>query len=298
MVLVLGILVAIVATACMNYGVFLSKREVDRLPRLGAHSFLKTLVAFFRSKLWLQAQALQLLAGMLHVIAIGLAPLSVIEPVDTAGISFLVILTVIYLGERAGWVVWLGISVIITGVLFLGISLVRPTHPFSYRPIAVWFFIILLFGVVIYSFYVAFSRKDGREASFVGIGLGVLVGLNAVLIKLAWNDVGHLWHIYHFGSLWRSSYAVMAFLGSLSAQFFFQMALQRGKAMVVVPLVTGFSNMIPIVVGVLALKEPFPTEGKMVLLRLLSFMLIIGGAVLLSLREAKERKSVSATGAG
>jgi drug/metabolite transporter (DMT)-like permease len=217
-----------------------------------------------------------------------------VEPIDTAGICFLVILTVVYLGERASLIDWLGIGVIILGIAFLGFSLVRPTEEFSYRPLVSWFFIILLLGVAVYSFYVAFSRKGEEVSTFLGIGLGVLIGLNAVLIKLAWDDIGNLWHIYQMASLWHSSYAVMAFIGSVGAQVIFQVALQRGRALLLVPLVTGFSNIIPIVVGVLALKEPFPTEFKGIMIRLLSFLMIIGGAILLSLQaEHEESRALS-----
>ncbi len=292
--LIFGVLIAAVAAFCMNYGIFLSKREVDQLPMLGAHGTWKTIKAFATSRPWLKAQGLQLLAGMLHVVAIGLAPLSIVEPIGAAGICFLVILTVVYLGEKASWLDWVGIGVMVLGVALLGVSLVAPKHKFSYHPIVVWFFIILLVSVVFYSFYVGFTKRKEEISVFAGIGLGCLVGLNAILIKLAWNDVGHIWHTYHLGSLWHSSYALLAFLGSLAAQIMFQITLQRGKAMIIVPLQTGFSNMIPIVVGVLALKEPFPTEGKLIFLRLLAFFCIIGGAVLLSLQGEKEKAEAPA----
>ncbi len=291
--LVLGLLVAVASTYCMNYGIFLLKREVDRLPRLGVHSLAKTLKAFVTSVPWLKAQGLQVLGGVLHIVAIGLAPLSLVEPIDTAGICFLVILSVVYLGERARFWDWLGIGTILVGIILLGVTLVRPSEPFSYRPIVAWFFIIVLGALVIRSFWIAFSRRGEDTSAFAGIGLGLLIGLNAVLIKLALNDLGNLWSVYHFGSLWRSSYTVLAFLGSAAAQVFFQVTLQRGRALIIVPLVTGLSNMIPIVVGVLALKDPFPTQSKMILLRLLAFLLIIGGAVLLGLPRSEQSGNLS-----
>ncbi|MHB8780942.1 MAG: hypothetical protein ACYC55_06125 [Candidatus Geothermincolia bacterium] len=282
--LFLGLLVAGLSTFLMNYGVFLLKREVDLLPRLGVHGTLRTIWAFLTSRAWLKAQGLQLAGGFLHIVAIGLAPLSLVEPVDTAGICFLVILTVLYLGERASITDWIGIGVIILGIIMLAVSVVQPHEDFSYNPIITGFFILLLSGIVIYSFFVAFSRRGEEVSAFVGLGLGVLIGLNAILIKLGLNDMGNLWKTYHFASLWHSSYAMMALFGSIVAQVFFQVALQRGRALLVVPLVTGFSNMIPIVVGVLALKEPFPTEFRMVVVRLFSFVFIIGGAIILSIQ--------------
>ncbi|MBU4391071.1 MAG: hypothetical protein KJ920_01285, partial [Actinobacteria bacterium] len=77
----------------------------------------------------------------------------------------------------------------------------------------------------------------------------------------------------------------MAVVFTIIAMVFFQTALQRGAAIVVVPLVTGFSNLIPTVVGFLAFHEPFPSGALMGFFRLASIFLIIGGAVILSLRK-------------
>ncbi len=288
MTLALGILVAAVATFCMNFGIFLAKREVDRLPRLGVHSFWRAIKAFFTSRRWLKSQGIQIIGGGLHVLAIALAPLSVVQPIGAAGVIFLVVLTVAYLGEKADWIDWVGVSIIAVGLALLGVSMVKATQPFSYRPVVSWFFIAFLLGVVAFSFWLAF-RKRGGSSVFAGIGLGVLIGLNAVLIKLAINDVSTLYHQYHMAAFLHSSFLFMAIAGSLIAEVFFQATLQRGKALLTVPLITGLSNMIPIMVGVLALKEPFPTDPKMIALRLLSFVFIISGAVVLSLQGVKQQ---------
>ena len=287
--LALGILVAAVAAFCMNFGIFLAKREVDRLPRLGVHSFGRAIKAFFTSPRWLKSQGIQFMGGGLHVLAIALAPLSVVQPIGAAGVIFLVFLTVAYLGEKAEWIDWVGVSVIVLGLALLGVSMVKATQPFSYRPVVSWFFIAFLLGVVAFSFWLAFRKRGGSCAVFSGIGLGVLIGLNAILIKLAINDVSTLYHQYHLAAVLHSSFLFMAIIGSLIAEVFFQAALQRGKALLTVPLITGLSNMIPIMVGVLALKEPFPTDPKMMALRLLSFTFIISGAVVLSLQGVKQQ---------
>ncbi len=288
--LAFGISVAAAAAFCMNYGIFMAKREVDRLPRLGVHSFFHTFKIFITSRRWLQAQGLQFMAGGLHVLAIALAPLSVVEPIGAAGVIFLVVLTVIYLREKADWIDWVGVSVIVLGLVLLGLSMVKATQPFSYRPVVAWFFIVFLLAVVAFSFFVAFRRR-GSCSVVAGLGLGVLIGLNAVLIKLTIHDVSTLYHQYRLAAFVHSSFFFLAVAGSITAQVFFQMVLQRGKAMLTVPLLTGFSNMIPIMVGVLALKEPFPADPKLMAMRLLSFLFIIGGAVLLSLQGAKQAQA-------
>ncbi len=288
MTLAIGIVVAAAAAFCMNFGIFMAKREVDRLPRLGAHSFGKALRAFFTSRGWLKAQGVQFVGGGLHVLAIALAPLSVVQPIGAAGVILLVVLSVVSLGEKAEWIDWAGVSVIVVGLALLGISMVKATQPFSYRPMVSWFFIAFLLGVVAFSLTIAF-RKKGDCSVYAGLGLGVLIGLNAVLIRLAVHDLTTLYHQYHLAAVFHSSFLWLAIVGSLVAELFFQMALQRGKALLTVPIITGISNMIPIVVGVLALREPFPADPKMMAMRLLSFLFIIGGAVLLSLQGVKQQ---------
>jgi len=52
------------------------------------------------------------------------------------------------------------------------------------------------------------------------------------------------------------------------------------------------SNLIPIIIGILAMHEPLPSSGGMLFLRLGSFVFIVGGSIVLSLRreEGTEKK--------
>jgi drug/metabolite transporter (DMT)-like permease len=286
MALALGVLLALAGTTLINYSNYLMKRELAYLPRIGSESALKTIRAFLSYRPWLQAQGMQISGTFAHGIAVGLAPLSVVQPINAAGICLLVLLAVTRLKEKASLVDWIGISAIILGVMMLGITLVNTTGKTqSYRPVILWFFIVLLVGVVAASLTAAFMREDDRASSFLGIAIGVLVGLTAIFMKMGWTDAGNRWGEFRLAAPLFSSYFWLAIVTTIIAAVLFQIALQRGSAIVVVPLVTGFSNLIPIIVGLVAFREPFPTGGPMVVLRLLSVMFIIGGAVLLSLRR-------------
>ncbi len=286
MALAVGVLLALAGTILINYSNFLIKRELDSLPRIGSESTKSTIRAFLNCRPWLKAQGLQITGAWSHNIAVGLAPLSVVQPINAAGICLLVILAVTRLKEKASLVDWIGIIFVVAGVLMLGFTLVQTTEKtLSYRPVILWLFIILMLGVSITSLFVAFTRKDDRTSSFVGIGVGMLVGLTAIFTKMAWTDVGNRWGEYRVAGFVFSSYFWMAIVLTLIAMVLFQTALQRGSAIVVVPLVTGFSNLIPIIVGLVAFREPFPTSRVMVIMRMSSIFLIIGGAILLSVRR-------------
>jgi uncharacterized membrane protein len=294
MKLAIGALLALVATVLINYSNFLQKRQLEYLPRIGSESTIKTIRAFLSCRPWLQAQGMQIGGAWIHNLAVGLAPLSVVQPINASGICLLVFLAITRLKEKASVVDWIGIISIVAGVLMLGVTLVN-AHAASnaYRPIILWFFIVLMMLVSLSTLIAAFSRKDERASSFLGIGVGCLVGLTAIFTKMAWTDIGNRWGEFKIAGFLFSAYFWLAIITTLIAMVLFQTALQRGAAIVVVPLVTGFSNLIPIVVGFIAFREPLPQGVVMISLRLASILLIIGGAVLLSLRrEGGQSKTV------
>ncbi len=282
----LGAFLAIIATCLINYSNFIQKRELGKLPRIGSESPLKTVRAFLHCTPWLRAQGIQILGAWTHNVAVGIAPLSVVQPINASGVCLLVVLAITRLKEKPSVVDWLGIAAIISGVITLGVTLVRtPGGRHEYRPLILWFFIALMLIVSISSLFTSFVRKDERSSSFLGIGVGMMVGLTAVLTKTAWSEIASRWGEFKIAGFIFSSSFWMAIALTIISMVFFQTALQRGAAVIVVPLVTGFSNMIPIIVGFIAFREPFPTGGIMIFFRLMSILLIIGGATLLSLRK-------------
>jgi uncharacterized membrane protein len=296
MILAIGALLALIATVLINYSNFLQKRQLELLPRIGEEKALKTIRAFLACSPWLAAQGMQIAGAWTHNVAVGLAPLSVVQPINAAGICLLVFLAITKLHEKASVVDWIGIGSIVVGVLMLGVTLIKSqTTTSAYRPVILWFFIILMMGVAFSTLLMAFVRKDERTSSLVGIGVGCLVGLTAIFTKMAWTDIGNRWGEFKVAGFIYSSFFWIPIATTLIAMVLFQTALQRGSAIVVVPLVTGFSNLIPIVVGFIAFREAFPKGPVMISLRLGSIFLIIGGAVLLSLRkEGGQTKTVYA----
>jgi drug/metabolite transporter (DMT)-like permease len=286
MKIALGALLALAGTILINYSNYVQKKYLTLLPRIGSESTISTIRAFFSCRPWVAAQGMQISGAWMHNIAVAFAPLSVVQPINASGICLLVLLAVTRLHEKASAVDWVGIASIVLGVLMLGVTLINAhAATDAYRPVILWFFIVLMTAVAITTLVSAFTRTDERASSFLGIGVGCLVGLTAIFTKMAWTDIGNRWGEFRVAGFIYSSFFWLAIATTLIAMVLFQIALQRGAAIVVIPLVTGFSNLIPIVVGFIAFREPFPQGALMISLRLGSILLIIGGAVLLSLRK-------------
>ncbi len=286
MILALAVVLALVATTMINYSGYMQKRELDKLPLIGSQKPLQTVKEFIRCRPWLEAQGLQFGGTFIKAIAVGLAPLSVVQPINTAGIAVLAILAITRLGERPSISDWLGIGTIIVGLIMLGRTLIGvPSKAFSYNPFVLWFFVFFFFAVAGLSLYNGFAKKHPNAPNLIAVASGVLIGLTAVIIKLGWNDVGSRFWENGFRNALLSPYIYLIILLPIITLVLDQIAMQRGKAIIVVPITTGMSNLIPIIIGIVAMHEPMPSTAGMFLLRLVSFVFIIGGAIMLSLRR-------------
>lgn len=291
MVLGIAVLLALVATTIINYSGYMQKRELDRLPLIGSQKPLETIKAFIKCIPWLEAQGLQFGGTFIKAIAVGLAPLSVIQPINTAGIAVLAVLAITKLGERPSISDWVGIGTILAGLLMLGRSLIGvPTKAFSYNPFVLWFFVIFFFAVAGASLYSGFTKKHPNAPNLIAVASGVLIGLTAVIIKLGWNDFGSRFWEHGFRNALLSPYLYLIILLPIITLVLDQIAMQRGKAIIVVPITTGMSNLIPIIIGIVAMHEPMPSSAGMFLLRLASFVFIIGGSIILSLRREEDEE--------
>ncbi len=281
-----AVVLALIGTVLVNYSMYMQKRELNELPRLEIKGALKTIRAFLANVSWLEAQLLMFLGTFVHSLALIFGPLSVVAPIHTSGVVLLAVLAIVKLGERAGLIDWTGIGCTFAGLIFLGISLAGTTGSASaHNNFFTVFFIALLYATAGACFLNAFLKKGAREPVLIAIGTGVLLGLNDILEKLFWPDAGNrLWN-EGFLHVFLSPYLWMIIAIAVVTLFMNQVALQRGKAIVVIPVVNSLSNLIPILVGLMAFGEPFPSSLGMIFMRLLSIVLIVGGAVVLSLKK-------------
>ncbi len=291
MLIVLAVILALVATTLINYSAYMQKRELDKLPLIGSQSALQTVRSFIHCRPWLEAQGLQFSGTFLKAIAVGLAPLSVVQPINTAGIALLAVLAITRLGERPALSDWLGIGAILTGLILLGRSMIGvKTKAFSYNPLILWFFVIFFFAVAGFSLFNGFTKKHEQAPNLIATASGILIGLTAVIIKLGWNDIGSRFWEHGFRNALVSPYLYMILFLPFITLVLDQIAIQRGKAIIVIPITTGMSNIIPIIIGIIAMHDPMPSTAGMFVLRLASFVFIIGGSIILSFRKGDEKE--------
>jgi drug/metabolite transporter (DMT)-like permease len=97
-----GIAVAALATTSYNVGLIFEKRALRRMPAIDARHAFALLRTVLLDGAWVIGFALMACGLGLQVVALTLAPISVVQPVLGSGVVILVVLSAIVLRERLG----------------------------------------------------------------------------------------------------------------------------------------------------------------------------------------------------
>jgi uncharacterized membrane protein len=268
---VLAICIALGASFCINYSTYMQKKAVDALPRVKLRLSWPVIRAFITNRAWLSAMAVDALGTALFLVALIFAPVSIVEPIITAGIALLAYLAIKNLGERPGRFDFIAIGMTVLGMIFLAVSLAEglPTEK-TYNTFELWVAAAAIAALAVAVPLLLYFLK-GLAASG-----GLLIGLAGVFSRLLMGDFGGEWY------LWLPVCMLTYPLGFM----LFQTSLQRGKAVVEAPIYNGLVMCVPIIVGTIALNESLPSSPFLFALRVAAFALIIVGAVILSRRAA------------
>lgn len=276
---VFAITVAIAASICLNYSLYLQKDALDSLPPVGLKFSWSLIKAFLTDVPWLKAQGFNVFGFALYMTALAFAPVSIVEPIIAAGVALLAYLAIKKLGEKPSRMDTYAIAGSILGVVLLGVSLAEglPEDVLSHDPIELWIFT----GVVIFLSIAAplVLRRKGESGLGTGLGIsaGLFMGIAAVFSRLLMGNFNGIWYIW----------ILFCLLTYIPGFIFLQAALQRGMAVVVAPVYNGIMEFVPILVGMVALNERFPENPFLIAARLLAFALILTCTVILS-RRAEE----------
>ena len=290
---VLAVTCAVAASLGINYALYLQKKAVEELPAVKLEISWTVFMAFAGNKPWLIAVGVSLVGGAFYSIAILLAPISVVQPLVASGVALLAYLAIKNLGEKPGKADLYAIGVTILGVILIGVSLAEGIPPEAeHDPVVLWIF---TGAVVLVALIVPFLMRGGgnRQAAGLGISVGLLFGIAAIFARLMLLDWSNQFSARGVSVLFVSIFIIGWALTFIPAFIMLQAALQRGMAVVVVPIVAGLSQLVPILGGMIALNEPFPKSTALSAVRVLAFVLILGATVVLA-RTAEESSPTTA----
>jgi drug/metabolite transporter (DMT)-like permease len=213
----------------------------------------------------------------LHVGALALAPLSIVQAVLSGGLVFLALIAERFFGFRLGRRQWIGVVVTAIGLAIIGLT--SGSGAAEPREYALAALIAIECGVLVAGVGVAvFSSHhrvpDAAEGLMLGAAAGALFGVSDVALKFLADDVSGRLSVI-------SPWAVTALLASVIAFYASARGLQLGPGVEVIALTSVAANLIAIVGGILVFRDPIGAGALEITGRLLAFCLVVAGAALI-----------------
>src|SRR5512142_1464601 len=267
----IGLTVAFASALVTNAAYSLEHDAAAALPPLLPRRPLRSAKLLLGDRPWLIAFGAETAGWLMYVLALRLAPLSLVQAVAASGVAVLAFATARGHPSRLARREQVAVLLAIAGLVLLALSLVDTAEPDQRPPVL---------GVVIWMaacgggavLLIAIPTRFARAAS-LGLAAGLLFADGDVSAKL----VGYGgWWLIALVSL------IVAYAAGTSV---LQWAYQRGDALTAAGLATMATNAVPIAAGFALFGETLP-HGMRAVLQIAAFGCLVASAVALGRQQA------------
>jgi drug/metabolite transporter (DMT)-like permease len=121
-----GLVLALASAMATNAAFLFKQRGAVAAPAVDARHPLRSAADLFRSRWWTIGWLIALGAWLLHVGALSLAPLSIVQAVLSGGLVFLAVLAERFFGFHLGRRQWVGLVITAAGLVVVGLTSGKP----------------------------------------------------------------------------------------------------------------------------------------------------------------------------
>jgi hypothetical protein len=275
-----GLGLAVLAAAALNVSYLLQHVGSTDAPAVSARRPIHTFRGLLASRTWAAGLVFGLTGWGLHVGALSLAPLSLVQAFAAAGLVLAAAVAVRVLGEHLGGSekLAIGLLVVALGSLSLG---AHGTPPSSATPSLAMFGLLALAAVSAAA--LVLLGGDGRRATMLGAAGGVLYGAADAATKGATGIASHSGLV----AAVLSPTALAIALLSTGAFFCFQRGLQTGRALPVIALMSAATNLVAILGGVTVFGDPLGPGAWLTAVHVGAFLVVGAAGWLLAPAQAR-----------
>jgi drug/metabolite transporter (DMT)-like permease len=274
--MILGLLLALASALATNLAFLFKYRGAVLVDPVEARHPLRSAAALFRSRWFAIGWLVAILAWVLHVGALGLAPLSIVQAVLSGGLVFLAVLAERFFDFRLGRWQWFGVMITAAGLAVIGLTgggAARPQRSSLAALIAVEGAIFAT-GAALLAISAHRSVLHRAEGLLLGLAAGALFGVSDVAIKYLTHAEGPLHGLL---SPWTGT----ALVAGAIAFYASARSLQLGPGVEVIALTSVAANLAAIIGGILVFHEPIGSGPLQIGGRFAAFCLVIAGAALM-----------------
>jgi drug/metabolite transporter (DMT)-like permease len=272
-----GIFLALLCALATNLGFLLKHRGACAAADVDWRHPLRSGSALFRSKWFAIGMLVAVGAWLLHVAAMAMAPLSLVQAVISGGLVCLTVFAERFFGFTIGRRQWIGVGLTAIGLAMLAVTL--PAHAGSHSNYSLAAMIAFEAGLLVVGTLLVMSHKLGarheHHAVFLGIASGILFGVSDVAIKALTGEIGS-----HGIAGMLSPWLATCVAASVIAFFASARGLQKGEAVSVITLTAAAANVSAIGGGILVFGDPMPSDPLGIVVQCLAFVLVIAAAAL------------------
>ena len=279
----LGLLLALATAVASLVGFLLKHRGAIESPEVDWRQPLRSSLRLFRSRTYALGMGVAMLSWGLHVGALSLAPISLVQTVIAGGLVLLNVLANRVFGHEVTQREWLGVGMTAAGLAFLAATVgnTGDSAHAGFTPLTLALFVGGLTAAGTVAAVAGWNTEAG--ASLVAVAAGLLWGASDTSIKALSGKLGSL----GIGVL-LDPLALVILLLSLYGLLVSTRSLQRGKAVPVIALTSAAANVVTIAAGPIVFGEPMPSSTLGVTVRLLAFALVVAAAALTPSPQGRE----------
>jgi drug/metabolite transporter (DMT)-like permease len=279
MTLYLGILLALACAFVANLAFFYKYRGANAVGKVDVRHPLRSGRALFSSKWFAVGMLVATGSWALHVAALSLAPMSVVQVALAGGVVLIAVMADRMFGFQVGPRQWLGLWLTAAGLVMLGVTLPTMHGAHShFSDAAMISFEAGLFGLG--GLLIMGPRIGGpseHHGMMLGAAAGMLFGVSDVAIKALTGIVGAHGALGVLLSPWLA----VAVLASIVAFYASARGLQDGDAVPVIAVTGTAANIAGIAGGILVFGDPMPGSAVGVVFQSLAFVLVLVAAALM-----------------
>jgi drug/metabolite transporter (DMT)-like permease len=274
---IFGLILALASAVATNVAFLFKHRGAVLAPPIMVRHPLRSAAGLFRSRWFLVGWIVAIVAWFLHVGALSLAPLSIVQAVLSGGLVFLAVLAERFFGFELGRRQWVGLTITAAGLVVIGVTGGGADDPKRASLAA----LIAVEGAIFAS-GAALVRISARrhvqpraEGLILGAAAGALFGVSAVAIKyITQASPGPLLGLV-------SPWTVTAMIAGVIAFYASARSLQIGNGVEVIAITSVVANLAAIFGGIIVFHDPIGSGAVEIAARFVAFCLVIAGAALM-----------------
>lgn len=287
--MIAGLALALACAAATSVAFLLKYRGAVLAPPVVVEHPLRSAAGLFHSRWFAVGWVVAVGAWGLHVGALALAPLSIVQAVLAGGLVFLAVFAERFFGLRLGRRQWVGVFVTAAGLAVIGLtSGSDAAEPQQYALAAL---IAIECGVLVFSVAIAAasthrSIPSATQGLMLGAAAGALFGVSDIAIKFLTAEVSS--GVLELISPWTA----VALIASVVAFFASARGLQIGPGVDVIAITSVAANLTAIVGGILVFRDPVGTGALEITTRMVAFILVLAGTALIPapVRATREKE--------